>query len=88
MIAKLFKIHEIERLKNSNNGNPKFKIKGEFVGGEYVDMITKTDGQIGYVIENYRPMINGTKNTHFIIEYHKTKANKYILDDIIEMENI
>lgn len=65
-------VESIEKLRNSRNGNPRFKIR--FTNG--IEGTTKTDAGWAYAIHD-----GMTKVT---VKFHYTPAGKCIIDDILE----
>lgn len=47
------KLQMIKRLKNSRNGNPRFKLAIVDHNGNGFSFVTKPDSMIAYLIENY-----------------------------------
>lgn len=43
----------LRRMNNSRNGNPKY-VARIYKVDETIDVVTKTDGQVGYYIDNYK----------------------------------
>ena len=67
------KLTSYERLENSEYGNPKYFGVFENENGDTLKAITATDASCAYSFLN---------NQHEIrtLEYHKTKAENYIID--------
>jgi hypothetical protein len=43
----------LRRLSNSMNGNPRYRVRIYKID-ETIDLVTKSDGQIGYYIDNHK----------------------------------
>ena len=67
------RVESIERLKNSVNGNPRFKVS--FTNG--VSGVTKSDSGFAYSIHAGMGRV--------LVSYHFTPKSKCILDDITEI---
>jgi len=70
------RVESIERLKNSVNGNPRYKIA--FSNG--VLGITKSDAGFAYSIHSGM--------TRVLVSYHFTPKTKCIIDDIAEIKGV
>ena len=70
--TKATEIESIERLRNSRNGNPRFKIR--CTNG--IEGTTKTDAGWAYAIHD------GMKKV--TVKFHYTPAGKCIIDDLLE----
>ena len=77
MTAKLRmgKIISVKRLNNSVNGNPRYEVTAEVQGEGEITLVTKSDAQIGYTIDNKL-----WRSEHLAMWYHKTRTGNYILD--------
>ena len=69
---KATEIESIEKLSNSRNGNPRFKMR--FTNG--IEGTTKTDAGWAYAIHSGMTIVT--------IKFHYTSAGKCIIDDILE----
>lgn len=67
-------ISSVKRLNNSVNGNPRYEVTAEVQGEGEITLVTKSDAQIGYTIDN---KLCGSE---LAMWYHKTRAGNYILD--------
>lgn len=76
MTAKLRmgKIISVKRLNNSVNGNPRYEVVAEVQDEGEIKLVTKSDAQIGYTIDNK------LWGSELAMWYHKTRAGNYILD--------
>lgn len=68
------RIESIERLKNSVNGNPRYKI----VFSNGVSGVTKSDASWAYSIH--------AGMTRVLVSYHFTPKSKCVIDDISEIK--
>lgn len=62
-----------ERMNNSINGNPKYRLTYLLKDGSYITGQTATDASIGYSCLN-------NKGTDKTIQYHETRSGKIIFD--------
>ena len=69
-------IESIERLKNSVNGNPRYKIA--FSNG--VSGVTRSDASFAYSIHSGM--------TRVLVSYHFTPRTKCVIDDIAEIGGV
>jgi hypothetical protein len=70
--TKATEVENIERLRNSRNGNPRFRI--QFKNG--IEGVTKTDAGWAYAIHE------GMKNV--TVKFHFTPKGKCIIDAMLE----
>lgn len=70
--TKIAEVESIERLPNSRNGNPRFRIRFT----DRLEGITKTDAGWAYAIHD------GMKTV--TIRYHYTPGGRCIIDDVLE----
>lgn len=68
-----------DRLNNSANGNPRYRVYFTTLHGQLIAAKTASDASAGYIVENWRAW-----NTTATVTTHTTKAGRVIIDYITD----
>lgn len=65
------------RLTNSTNGNPRYSVCLERVGGSVINGVTRSDSSFCYTMPTSGPVL---------AEWHRTRTGRIVFDDIVRCE--